>query len=199
MPFGAPFPASGKVLLTFQSNGGVTNGSSFSFTANFGSNNPSRLVVAAVAGFAATRPSSLTIAGVSATKALEQTSGSLFVQIWVASVPTGASGTVTANGTTMTAECAVYTLVNAPSATPASTITSSGGSLTIATGAAVIAVGSSGTNGSATWTGVTADDTQTRGSATQSLASNANPATGSLTVSVSLSGASIMIAAAWSP
>ncbi len=162
MPFGAPFPGGGQVTGQFTDSSGGT----LSFTASFGTAATNRSIVAIVTGSSASAISGVTIAGISATSVIANSDSTNRVSMWIAAVPTGATGNISFGGIlAANAGCMVYAIYgNRAQAADATAVTNSnGGAMTMAASSAafVIAAGMSNINAnSCTWSGGVTRDTQ---------------------------------------
>jgi hypothetical protein len=167
---------------------------------NFGTADSSRkliLVAFGTAGSVASgNPSSCTIGGVSATQAVSAVITQVWSQIWIASVPTGTSGSVVLSGVSgnWVSVCGLYAVKNLQSATP--TATASNSVLPITLGPTTVSgngilVGTIGSNsagsvGTASWTGsITKDFDSSFLSGNIALSGASYTATGSASLSTS--------------
>ena len=172
MSFGAPFPASRReVLYSFTARAEQTaTGAAFNFTGlNFGTADPDRYLVACITWQASVAGvvTACTIGGVAATQVVQSslTTGNRGSAIFIAKVPTGASGTVSISlsDNAGNAAVAVYSVIGIPSAAAASSASSISGnptaSLNVAINGVVIAVAVAGAGSppSASWSGLTED------------------------------------------
>src|ERR1700761_7777896 len=119
--FGAPFPGGGLVTGAFGSSASATNTWSFGGM-SFGTPAANRYVVA-VFGWAGGAISAVTIGGIAATNVLQELSGAN-LQVWIAPVPTGSTGTVASNGSgTGTVACSTYAIYGTSTPFGPSTVT----------------------------------------------------------------------------
>lgn len=188
-----------------------TNQATFTATSvPFGDESPRRWIIVAfrcgnLTGNL-TAPTSCTIGGVAATKIFEDPVGIALThrQVWIAHVPTGASGTITVNrAANMTGQVlnvwAAYDLQSAvevdakvsSAANPASV------SLTVSAGGIAIAFTDGTSAGPFTWTEPTEDVDSALGTLSYSAASKSKLAAGSLAVSVSGAANHTVVAASF--
>lgn len=155
-------------VLTLTDKAQNTSGGGGTFTGlNLGAAAPDRYMVAAIGNSSATATTAVTIGGVSATQlvAVNSPFGNARTSIWIALVPTGASGNVViSNGAGGNTTIALYSITGLLSPSAVATSTASGTppqSLSVAVNALgfVICVGySSGATSTATWSGLTSTD-----------------------------------------
>lgn len=213
MPFGAPFPGGGSVVVTSVASmgGGSTQPNPVTFTAqNFGAAAVNRYLVAAIGlSHSGATVTSVTIGGISATSIINNDNGAVHATLWAALVPTGTSGDVTvtsSGGSPGVIDCTVELYAMTGNHQLAADATAVGvTSATInaqASGATIAAAFSTSGSLSATWTGLTKDaDINVLGAVTSSFASASQEAgNSSLSISVATySGTSALAAASWSP
>lgn len=181
--FGAPFPGSNPVALTYldhQEQPGAAVTQTYSGLA-FGAASPARYIAVEVAWVASPVKSiaSATIGGVAATVLVQNTAATHSTAILIALVPTGTTGAVvvTFSGAVATTSVAVYSVFGSSSPTSAVTATSNANAptatLNVPAGGAVLALASAGAGAPpvASWSGVSLDNSafitanQTRSSA----------------------------------
>ena len=210
MAFVAPFPGGASVTFVYESglNSAAAAAPPVTFASvPFGTAAANRYIVITVASVnvGGGTVTGVTVGGVAATNVANVTnSGGAFPVrsgIWIASVPTGASGNIVVSDSDAFVDISigVYAIYAPSSAAPSATGTSTAAtpSVTLTAPAnGVIIGGLAGTSGAGTWTGLTKNVVLTWGEA----ASAASTSGGSLTVSVSGPGAQPALAVAtWGP
>lgn len=159
-------PSSGvKPVLTFLDTNSSTAASGFSFgSVNFGTEDPNRyIIVISALGGASSEATACTVGGVSANRAANG-GGTRRVQVFIANVPTGTSGTVTLNNSGNGAGIIVYSATPLFSTAEFDEQVTPGGSLVIPSGGFGIGGGYTSSAGAATvtWTdGLVGDQTVT--------------------------------------
>lgn len=209
MAFGAPFPGGGLVTGSYQSGGSILNGATISGL-SFGAASPGRYLVAFVYSIVST-PSSLTFnptgfASVAATKVGTVSNGAPTLTIWIALVPNGTAGTISLGHSGNDAITAAVYQTTGGSAPFTPAITDSAANPWSSTpsvpgGAFVIGGAGNDNSGAVTWSGLTADATQSLsfnrlGTASGTFASASTP---TITASQGSSISSVAALAVWSP
>jgi hypothetical protein len=211
MAFGAPFPG-GNAALTqvFTGNAGTTSATG-SFTASgisFGAAAPNRSMACFVSTISGVGniPTSVTIGGVAATEVVAVLNGNDRIGLWMASVPTGATGNVVVSvAGSFSCRIMLYAIYGLSSLTPAQTASSTAtpltDSVTVNGGGVVIAGAVSQAGASAAWTGLTQDVFATSGVVAYTSASLTAALSQTVPISCTFSVATLpaMVAAGFNP
>lgn len=149
-----------------------------------------------------------TIGGISATNVASANNGFFYASVWIAKVPTGATGNVVLTssvGSGVTFTAMTYAMYGNSSATPGATgnsvATPPSTAVSVPASSATIGCLYGGNGGTATWTNLTKDVEQASGSVKTSGASIQTKAAASVTVTGNFSGGSpeAMAVASWGP
>jgi hypothetical protein len=177
-----------------------TDGSSFSFASQpLGTASADRRIVVSVCamGVGAGTISTVTIAGVSATKLVETSQANNTNSFWIATVPTGATGTISATCSSSKSRygLGLWAVYGLDSNTPLDTDFTSGTgalalTLTTTVGGLVFACSSDATAQINTMTGLTQDFDEIVGSASEHIGGSAVANSASTAINVASAGAS---------
>lgn len=152
--------------------------------------------------------SSLTVAGVSAASVIEATNGAQTVSMWIADVPTGATGDIVVTFAAGKNRCgiAVYALYGAGSSTAFDTGSATADpysdTLNVPANGVAIAAAADTNNTTATWTGLTEDSDTAIESTYHGCASaefTASQSAMTVTCDVAATTAGAMVCASWGP
>jgi len=200
--FGAPFPGGGPVRGEFL---GIAAGTSA--TLNFGAEESDRALVVIAGGVTAGNFNICTVAGQVATRLASDNNADSASAIWVISVPSGTSGTITVSATSTLSLCmiAAYAIYGCHSPTTPQATANGGFSASFNTlpGSFVIGGTYAIFAGGVSWSGLNGDATLTQsGLITEILAVASEQylaAQSPLRISNNLSNTPSGVAAVWSP